>query len=394
MATGSLRIVLPAGASQSSAPAVSSRDRIDIELMRIVAAVGVISIHVTAYLDLENGPRSGAVYWTALLVDSSARFCVPLFFVLAGWVILAKRPPASIREIWSRIARVFVPFAVWTVLYSTWTHWGPTAVLGSLRSRHTLPALPLDVIAGEAFRGLVLGNPVPGHLWFMGTYVPLIFVLSLVALICRAGMKRREPRAADATQPPPASGLLAAAMVVVALAAAPAAASMLTAAGGHTFDVRWSVPLYSLAFAVVGATLLTRAAVSGVVRMAAGALFVLTLGVTMWWSQRFPGQTARLYDSPTVAVSTVSLLVVLLGAPLRGQLAHWARTLGRASFGIYLVHVMVLYYLHKALDIAPLPSSALVQSARLPLEIVVTFAISAALCLTWRRSPRLARVLG
>lgn len=154
------------------------------------------------------------------------------------------------------------------------------------------------------------------------------------------------------------------------------------------------MPLYSLAFAVLGATLLERALLSRILRAGAAALYLLTLLVTVWWSQRYPGQPARLYDSPTVATSTVGLLGLLLGFSRRGAVTHWVTALGRASFGIYLVHIIVLYYLHEALNRSGLPAVGALQAARLPVEIVVTFAVSAVLCLTWRRSARFAKVLG
>lgn len=61
MATDRLRNGSEAVTTRQPAPGESSRDRLDIELMRIVAALGVICIHVTAYVNLETGPRSGAV---------------------------------------------------------------------------------------------------------------------------------------------------------------------------------------------------------------------------------------------------------------------------------------------------------------------------------------------
>lgn len=163
------------------------------------------------------------------MIDSAVRFCVPLFFALAGWVLLVKRPPTSIRETLTRLARVFIPFLVWSVLYSTWTHWGPTSVLRSVRSEGTLPPFPIEIVAREMFQAVALGNPVPGHLWFMGTYLPLIFILYPISLICQAGFHLHASRSASAVS---RQGLLWAATAVLVLSALAPAAGMLASAGG------------------------------------------------------------------------------------------------------------------------------------------------------------------
>src|SRR5262249_5849908 len=143
---------------------VMGRDRgwIDeIDLVRVVALLAVVAIHVGAWVVWSTTPPSADP--TAALVGV-ARFSVPTFVVLSGLVLYRghggrRRLPLSF--IRRRLSRVVVP----------WLCWAPVFIVAALAEGK------LDADVGAVLRNLVLG---PGHLYFL-VLIAQLYVVMLVA---------------------------------------------------------------------------------------------------------------------------------------------------------------------------------------------------------------------
>ncbi|CAM5594253.1 hypothetical protein STENM327S_03864 [Streptomyces tendae] len=169
--------------------------------------------------------QGGPVYWTALTGDALSRCAVPLFFAIAGWVVLSGAPPRDGRQVRRRLTRIVVPLAVWTALYLLWDR---------VRDANTEPTRQLA-------RDAVFASVRPAfHLWYLYAYVPVILLLS-VAVLVRNG---KRPWGAGAA--------------LLGLALAPTLLGDL----GRLLDVRvppfaWQFGVYQIAYAVAGAVLLS-----------------------------------------------------------------------------------------------------------------------------------------
>ncbi len=339
----------------------SSRDRTDVELLRAVGALAVVCIHATDAAVVSAG-GSSAYYWTALVIGGAARFAVPLFFAVAGWVLLVRRPVESDADLWRRVVRVLLPLISWSLIYLAWPFTPP------LRAR--------------AVEGALLGVPVIGHLWFLYAYIPLVLILGAITLL----IQRRWPRRPW--------------MLLGALAFASAAPSIIKLAQGalhiQTSTSTFRVYLWIFFFAIAGAVLLSsRERMRPETTWAIGGALVTcgTVGV-VWWAS-WEGYAAPFdFGSIAVAAECIGIMLLLRGVELRGRAAEVVQGLGRASFGIYLVHILVLTSLQRLLAGLSLYRTPAVQAVTLPLLILTTFAISAALALGWSRSPLFRRWLG
>ncbi|MFJ6070197.1 acyltransferase [Streptomyces sp. NPDC093065] len=329
----------------------------------MLASVGVVVCHAAGELmkAVDRDPsRGGPVYWTALAGDALSRCAVPLFFAIAGWVVLSGAPPRDGTQVRGRLTRIVVPMAVWTAVYLLWDR-ARGAGTGPTRD------LALDALFGSVRPAF--------HLWYLYAYVPVILLLS-VAVLVRNG---KRPLGAGAA--------------LLGLALAPDLLGDL----GRLLDLRvppfaWQFGVYQIAYAVAGAVLLSLpgSAVAGRRRR----LLWLAGGLCAWaavavYEHRvhFPGP----YGSVWVALLAGTLLTALnrIRVPER-----WRPLLGRlagASFGAYLVHLLFLEAL------APRVVSADAGWAGAVGALVgltaVTVVLSFAAALLWTRL-RLGRWLG
>ena len=129
------------------------------DIMKIVAIFGVIVVHVSApYLVPFSTSRE---WWIGNIYDSLARWCVPLFVMVSGALLLPKAENIPFQQfLFVRVRRVLVPFLTWSALYF-------------LYRIH----MKGDALALTDFFRMVLTEPIYYHLWF----IYMLIVLYLLA---------------------------------------------------------------------------------------------------------------------------------------------------------------------------------------------------------------------
>lgn len=84
--------------------------------IRLIATLGVIILHVSSTGLYGFGKISTFDWMTANFADSITRYCVPLFFMLSGALILSKtESPLEFYK--KRFTRVLLPFLFWSLIY-------------------------------------------------------------------------------------------------------------------------------------------------------------------------------------------------------------------------------------------------------------------------------------
>jgi surface polysaccharide O-acyltransferase-like enzyme len=119
-----------------------------VHYIRAIAAFGVVLVHVAADVITEWGAIPAGHWWIANAYDSLARGCVPIFIMVSGALLLPVQEGLGdfFRK---RFNRIFVPFVVWTLLYLVWKKVFYKPDLGLAQSI-----------------GLILDAGVWFHLWF------------------------------------------------------------------------------------------------------------------------------------------------------------------------------------------------------------------------------------
>lgn len=140
--------------------------KIWLDNARITAILAVVILHaaVSAVVDT---PLGSPYWWAGNLIDAFSRWCVPVFVMISGALLLApaKAEPAMLfyRK---RMTRILAPLLFWSAFYLGWIY-----LKGAMKGSPPAPqALLQRLAAGEPYY----------HLWFLFMLVPLYLVTPLL----------------------------------------------------------------------------------------------------------------------------------------------------------------------------------------------------------------------
>jgi surface polysaccharide O-acyltransferase-like enzyme len=336
-----------------------------IEVARVAAILGVITIHVLTRLVSNRAlPES---WWFANIMESATRWSVPIFVMLSGALALhsdlADDPPSFYRR---RLSRIVPPLIAWSAIYLLYGH------VASNSPKTWADALWF-VLAGRPYF----------HLYFLylitGLYLVAPFLRPLVAQPSRRVL-----------------GI--AVLVFLAVAMVDDLIVAVWHIGGVNGATRF-VPYigYFLAGAwLVGISPTRRQLVAAGAVVALGILLTI-VGTDI--SLSHPGFRGRFYlyeylSVTTVPVSLCAFLLFQAAAPLIDRVTTpWLRrglsAAAASTLGIFVIHPLVMTALGR-LGLGP-------RSFFVPLAaaatILATFAVSLAIVLVMRRVPGVRRLV-
>jgi len=342
-----------------------------LDVARIAAITAVVVLHAVAVVVTRRyySDIGTATWWTANVVDSLMRWCVPVFIMISGALLLAPRREGLRSFYQRRFNRIGIPLVVWSVVY-----------------------LSIDLFVkqasdwSDALNRVLAGKPSV-HLYFL-------FVL--------AGLYALTPFLRVLTAHAPRRMLWWAAVFLTAVGVADQAISDFAGIGEANAVTRFLPFLgyYLLGYLLRDCELGKRGMwVAGMVFVAAVAATTGIVGATAVAYGEWNTQAAYAYDylSPTVLAMSVALF--LLFKPLAGRWRRFTapdrdttaarrrlRTLADLSFGVFLIHLVLLRELRSLTGIPEHPvgmvATVLAQAAAV---LVVSFVLTAVL----RRIPGL-----
>ncbi|NOI78842.1 acyltransferase family protein [Vibrio coralliilyticus] len=148
------------------------RDRVlFFDLLRCVAAVAVIAIHVLAPYRQELGSIPFSEWATAIGLNSAIRWAVPVFTLITGALLLSDTRPFDAKYyVKRRLGKVLVPFIVWSLFYAYLSGWS----LNGFNPEETK-----QVLANSASHATYY------HLGFFYYFIPLYFVIPFFQYVIR-----------------------------------------------------------------------------------------------------------------------------------------------------------------------------------------------------------------
>jgi surface polysaccharide O-acyltransferase-like enzyme len=84
--------------------------------LRVIATIGVIFIHVSSDYVPNSGNISAYNFWIGNLYDSASRISVPIFVMLSGALLLPKEYEIGV-FLKKRLVRLIIPFLFWSLIY-------------------------------------------------------------------------------------------------------------------------------------------------------------------------------------------------------------------------------------------------------------------------------------
>ncbi|THU05226.1 hypothetical protein E9531_01335 [Lampropedia puyangensis] len=320
-----------------------------IDNARLVAAVAVVVLHISAS-PVVFAPIGSNSWWAGNTYDSATRWCVPVFVMLSGYLLLPTAVTSdTLGFLKKRASRLLIPLLFWGLFYQAWQLWQATPQVRTA----LWAALPEQWLRGAPHF----------HLWFLFMLTGLSLVTPWLArlmahlsiaqqrhlawtLLALGALHNAAFALLEHATAPQFFTLFLPYLGYYVWAATPRCASV-TAQSSRTKAVQIGLLLLSILATMLGLYVLSQ--MSG---LAKGLYF---------------------YEYVSITVLPMSLLVfVLLQSWTRPILGRWTPQAARLSFGVYLIHPLLIEVLSPYLQslqtlgtwlFIPLVSSAVLLSS-------------------------------
>ena len=126
---------------------------------RIIAILSVVLLHAAApfVMDYEVGTT---YWWVGNFYDSMARWCVPVFVMISGSLLLDPKKAESIKDFYvKRMSKIIIPIVFWSLFFLFWAYL--KGVVGGQR-----------LSVSDLFERLISGRPY-FHMWFLYMIISL-----------------------------------------------------------------------------------------------------------------------------------------------------------------------------------------------------------------------------
>lgn len=324
------------------------------DVIRACAIVQVVLLHAAAPVIYARATHPDTGWWIANLVDAGSRSCVPLFVMLSGALLLDDaRSTQAGAFLARRLAKIVLPAAAWLLIYLLYGHGFRVA----------------ELTVGEVARAAVTGA-VPYHFWYLYMLVGLYLATPILAVFVR------QATAAQARY-----------FLLLALAV-PALLPLVKSAWGLEVGVPFVATTGYAGYFVAGHYLKSVAVTPRQRRGLAvvfAALGLFTAAGTFAEVRAAGSYLGLFYDfhSPGVVLMSLAAFLWLVHGEYGARRLRFARLLAAASFGIYLVHVLVQTEIARL----PLTALALPPGVGIAATAAAVLGISLGLVLLGRRVP-------
>ncbi|HKG55159.1 MAG TPA: acyltransferase family protein [Anaerolineales bacterium] len=322
-----------------------------IDLIRVVAIFLVVVIHVSGQLTNLWGKVSDEQWIIADIYGGIARIAVPLFFMISGYLLLPRSESLSVFYT-KRMLKILIPFLVWSLIYLGW-------YCGNHPNTCT-PSLAWDLL-------LVQGTYY--HLWFLYSLISIYLILPILRLMIKPDTDNR----------------ILWYLIVLWLIFQPALTS---AHKFWNFSIKLNAPLATgfVCYFVLG-YLLAEITLSRTRIILSTAIWVIGTLITIFGTYLFTRNSGQFegffYDFVSINVILISSAAFLLlrwvseRKPFTSPNAQaMLRTIATRTFGIYLIHILIIEVLSSWIPFLHLNSLMGNAIWSVPLVSTVVFTLS------------------
>lgn len=337
------------------------------DALRVVAVFAVVMLHSAAPLLVQYRTAGPTSWWVGNAYDSAVRWCVPLFVMLSGALLLqGDRPLRGFFR--RRVRRVVVPLVIWSAVYFWWAR--------LFRGRSVELA---DFLEG----------PIYYHLWFFYMILGLYLLVPLLRATLRAGGVR--------------GAWCAVGLWLVLASVAPIFAGI---SGRDSASSLALSPLQLVGYLLLG-HLLREVVLSRRQTVVALGVFLVGWCVTAagTWFLTVPRGDGKFdglfyeYFAANVLVMTVA--VFLLGRSLRlerlssrsSRAGGWLRAVSASTLGVYVVHAMVIDLFKSGVLGVRIDQAIVHPALGIPLFALAVFGLSLVVVLALKRIPLVGRAV-
>ena len=310
--------------------------KLNIEVIRIVAIISTIVIHVSNIYMRSYGKISDLSFFGSAFFNSCARICVPLFFMISGALLI--KGEYNRTKYWKRLKKFVIILIIWSLIY-----FGINVLRGGS-----------DNIWKAFLYSFFDTTYTSKHLWFMYAIIGLYIALPFVQAMCKNLTKEQE------------NLFMGLWLVISGLSCI--YLPVMSNLAGHSLDIVYPVPLingaYYLGYFICGHIVYERIKEvkaskkynllcigTYIISMLVIAIttYILTINnnrltTTMLW-----------YRGIFIILESFSIfiLIIINGDKFKSNKIERISSL---SFGVYLVHAIILFLIKDNINIIEYPS--------------------------------------
>lgn len=322
-----------------------------LQWLDLVRGLGAFLV-VLAHVEYTGGGR-GMVAGFYYLITRTA---VPLFFMASGLLLLGKNE-TYLDFFKKRAVKVFLPFVIWSVIYMVWQNGIPTA--------------PISEIIVSFFVKILRG-PRANHLWFFYELLGLYLLTPVLRILVQKAAYK------DLFY------FLGMWFVLTPLA------NLLPEFTPVTLGFEFYFLNGYIGYFVFG-YLVGKVEVTRTHKQVAGAVFISVLAGTLFGMYLFrtyeiQSQYLESYLGVNVVLLSSSLFVLCKDLRTPSSFLQLISLMSRTSFGVYLVHVIVMTELFSTPLLSPLTTTGL-AAYMIPLIGLLGYLCSVLLIVIFQKIP-------
>jgi len=147
-----------------------------LDTARVLAGIAVIVLHISSGVVIHQ-QFATISWWVGNVLDSLSRWCVPVFIMISGALLLKDKTEESVVSIYrKRLYRIAVPLVFWSLFFSCWS-----------AAKEYLKVGEVNVF--RLAENLLEGRPYI-HLWYLFMLIGLYLFLPWLKILA-AGLSRQ-----------------------------------------------------------------------------------------------------------------------------------------------------------------------------------------------------------
>ncbi|MEG0546063.1 MAG: acyltransferase family protein [Oscillospiraceae bacterium] len=146
--------------------------KVYIDVLNIISCFGVVALHCSENVFYFS---NSATWWTSMIIQTIARFPIPIFFMICGATLLNYRKKQTTADFFKRrFLRAVVPFIIWSFIYFIWGYIDGKVVFTGIRS----------------FANYFLDNRILYIFWFFYSIIAIYLFIPVLSIITDHASKK------------------------------------------------------------------------------------------------------------------------------------------------------------------------------------------------------------
>ncbi|MDW0108870.1 acyltransferase [Sporosarcina aquimarina] len=334
-----------------------------LDWLRILAALAVVTIHVSAGVVMDDAQKYESPWMAGNFFESISRWAVPMFVMISGALMLSsKKQISTAMFLKKKLAKILIPLFAFSVIYYA----------NEVRKGE------ISYSIGDFIKRLATDD-IMYHLWFLYMIAGLYLITPLLKILIQ-NAKRKDIE-----------------YFIVLWLFASVISKAIEYFIGYTFKIELFFATHYIGYFVLGYYLFTydfRARWRVLMYIGGVAGWVTTFFMTYHESLKIDEPLEQFwYDehSPNVLLTAVALFMLFKSTKIGEVKLPWiGKVISEASFGIYLIHVLVMQTLYEKFEFVWFNLHPVVG---IPYKTVLVVSISTILVIIIKKVPVLRGII-